>query len=271
MRYQSILGPLHSALPLPLRSADGDVSTGWSVVVEERVAAPAGDPTDRPTITRRGNVAEMVFGDAASVVVDLAARKIEVRPALVGGADQLGNLIAAHVLPRVAAEASLVLHAAAVVTPDGTEATLFVGPSGYGKSTMATRWCLGGHLLLGDDTVRVDGAMAFPSWIGPRLWPTALAVLGLDEGAGEPQCPGSEKRLLGPEDGILLAERPAVVRKLVLIGSPTGSRVAAVRLLAEQALNLGSFDPVALLDRVTALVNAVPELEARTPWEPSAP
>jgi hypothetical protein len=266
-----MVGPLRSVLPLPLRAADGEVPARWSVVLGERSSAPAGNEFDQPTVTRRGDLAELVFGGTGSVVVDLRRREIEARPARVGRRDLLGNLIAAHVIPRVAADAHLVLHAAAVATPDGDEATLFVGPSGFGKSTVATQWCRRGHLLLGDDTVKIDGALAFPSWMGPRLWPNALAALGLDEGAGEPQCPGSEKRLLGAEDGIVLAERPAVVRKLVLLGSPSGSRVAAVRLLAEQALKLGFFDPATLLDRVTALVNAVPELEARTLWEPSVP
>ena len=62
--------------------------------------------------------------------------------------------------PRLAS-----LHAAGAVTAAG--AVLGLGPSGCGKSSLALEWSLAGLPILGDDTVRVDGAGRVRSF--PRL------------------------------------------------------------------------------------------------------
>jgi hypothetical protein len=212
-------------------------------------------------------VAELTFPDVAHIRVDLAALQMVVSQHPQADRRDLAPLMVDHVIPRVAADASLVLHAAGVVV-DGA-ATLLVGAGGAGKSTLATRWCLEGGCLLGDDTVRIEQAAALPSYVGPRLWPSSLQALGLRPTDGRPATSFTEKRRLGPDEGIVLAEAEAPVRRIVVLGPPRprASRLDAVRALMEQALNLGHFDPVALLDRVTSLVDSVQEVEFRPPWD----
>jgi hypothetical protein len=266
-----MLGPIGSTLPLPLCRAHGERQEGWSVLVGDATSVQAARPAERPTVVRREHHVAMLFDEVASVAVDLTNMVITIGPHPTPDDVDLGSLIVDQVIPRIAADSHLVLHAAAVASADGQSATLVVGPSGTGKSTLAAAWCLNGEMLLGDDTIKIEGATACPSWAGPRLWPRALAAVGLDAQAGEPQSSRSEKRRLGPADGIVLGRRPAVVQKLILMGARSASRVAAVRLISEQALNLGSFDPVCLLDRVTTLVAAVPEIEVREPWQSPGP
>jgi hypothetical protein len=76
----------------------------------------------------------------------------------------------------------LPLHASAVAVDDG--AVLFLGSSGWGKSTMAAALHARGHGLVTDDlaAVRVDGnhPVVFPALPQLKLWPEALASLGED-------------------------------------------------------------------------------------------
>ena len=68
---------------------------------------------------------------------------------------------------------SLVLHASAILTPQGVIA--FVGKSGQGKSTLAACFGQSGFRLLSDDYLvlrkRADDWLAIPSYPGVRLWP----------------------------------------------------------------------------------------------------
>jgi hypothetical protein len=86
------------------------------------------------------------------------------------------HLFLDHVIPRILSRREpLVLHASAILAPDG--AIAFVGKSGQGKSTLAT--CLGqiGWPLISDDYLvlrRIGEAwIAIPSYPGVRLWPRA--------------------------------------------------------------------------------------------------
>jgi hypothetical protein len=263
--YRSIVGTVRSELALPLCPSPDPAAAAWSIAVGPAPVPLAGADSD-VAVTRDGERAEMSWEGMAVIGVDLADRTIVVHPCPPVDGATVAGLVVDHVLPRIAADSGLVLHAAAVVGADGRTATLVVGPSGAGKSTLVVEWCRAGRPLLGDDTIRMDGATAMPSWVGPRLWPSACVALGLAEEAGRAEGGRSTKRRLGAADGIVLAERPAEVTKIVLLGAPSSSRLQAVRLLAEQTLNLGVFDPVLLLDRITALVNAVPQIEAREPW-----
>ncbi len=73
---------------------------------------------------------------------------------------------------------SLVLHASAILTPQGVIG--FVGKSGQGKSTLAACFGQSGFRLLSDDYLvlrkitlgeRADDWVAIPSYPGVRLWP----------------------------------------------------------------------------------------------------
>ncbi len=76
----------------------------------------------------------------------------------------------------------LVLHASAVEI-DG-RAYLFMGGSGWGKSTVAAALCRQGGRLLSDDVTAIDltGAepTVMPGYPQLKLWPDSVAALGLD-------------------------------------------------------------------------------------------
>jgi hypothetical protein len=90
----------------------------------------------------------------------------------------------------------LLLHASAVAVADG--AVLFLGDTGWGKSTMAAALYARGHSLVTDD-VAVLGTdercpMLFPGFPQLKLWPEALVSLG-DDPDNLPRCnPHFEKR-----------------------------------------------------------------------------
>lgn len=93
----------------------------------------------------------------------------------------------------------LILHASAVAVSGGVVA--FMGPKGYGKSTMAAALHARGHPLVADDVTAVvvdDGVtgrpMVYPSFPQLKLWPEAAASVGEDPEELPRIHPGFEKR-----------------------------------------------------------------------------
>ena len=74
---------------------------------------------------------------------------------------------------------SLVLHASAVTTPCG--AVLFMGDSGWGKSSVAAAFYQRGYPVISDDICAIrttgDESMIFPGFSVLHLWPESAAVL----------------------------------------------------------------------------------------------
>src|SRR5215212_5177187 len=90
----------------------------------------------------------------------------------------------------------LLLHASAVAVAD--EAVLFLGDTGWGKSTMAAALYARGYRVVTDDVavLRTDERcpMLFPGFPQLKLWPEALVSLG-DAPEKLPRCnPHFEKR-----------------------------------------------------------------------------
>jgi len=93
------------------------------------------------------------------------------------GEDLLRHLLLNQAIPRLLAEqGALVLHASAVVGPDG-RALAFTGRSGTGKSTLAAFLRDAGWRVLADDCIllEVDSGQvrAIGAYPGLRLWPGA--------------------------------------------------------------------------------------------------
>jgi hypothetical protein len=93
---------------------------------------------------------------------------------------QVHQLLFNQVLPTAAAmSGGRVFHAAAVDF-DGVSA-IFLGPSGYGKSTLSTALARMGHRFVGDDCVlveRVGGDWhVMPSYASLRLWDDSVDAL----------------------------------------------------------------------------------------------
>jgi hypothetical protein len=91
----------------------------------------------------------------------------------------------------------LLLHASAVAVAD--KAVLFVGSSGWGKSTMAAALHVRGHSLVTDDMavlwVEESHPVVLPSFPQLKLWPEVLLSLGEDPEKLPRWNPNLEKRV----------------------------------------------------------------------------
>lgn len=97
----------------------------------------------------------------------------------------------------------LPLHASTVATSRG--AAIFVGSAAIGKSTVAAAMAKRGLVPLSDDITAVHVIDNVPPKVNPgyplvRVWPDAIAALGLDPMLPELR-PGVAKRLLSFSDG----------------------------------------------------------------------
>lgn len=133
----------------------------------------------------------------------------------------------------------LVLHASAVAVRG--QAVVFMGRSGFGKSTIAAAMCAHGHALLADDVAVVDATgtapMVLPISPHLRLWPASLSHFGHVTAELPRLHPTADKRWLRPPDS-------------PFSGSPCP--LAAAVSLASGATT--SFDPICSLDSVFALM-----------------
>jgi hypothetical protein len=144
----------------------------------------------------------------------------------------LRHVILDQVLPRVRSlRGGLVLHAAAVASPLG--AYLFLGESGWGKSTLCASLTGQGLEPLADDCILVrrnaaGDVVAVPAYPGLRLSPEALRrVYGLAE-AGSPVAHSTDKRRVMPR--IRKVGFPAgewKVNRVYLLGPPDAPAPAA--------------------------------------------
>ena len=123
------------------------------------------------------------FPGLARFVVQPAYGSITAHREAATTAPALRHLLLDHVLPRLLSLRGVaVLHATAVRAAHGSIA--FLGPSGYGKSTLALSLALVGHPLQADDCLILEPSVAgkaanvIPSYNGGRLWSDVSAALG---------------------------------------------------------------------------------------------
>lgn len=133
----------------------------------------------------------------------------------------LEHLLVDQVLPRTLSHAGeLMLHASAIGV-DGKLA-LFMGPSGWGKSTLAAMFARRGHRVLSDDCVQLvarDGRhSAIPTYPSLRLHSDSLRSLFPDETTLELASYSEKRRIaLGDAAG---GSHPARVHAIYLLGDP---------------------------------------------------
>ncbi len=113
-----------------------------------------------------------------------------------------------------------VMHASAVGVENG--AIAFLGPKGYGKSSMAAAFYANGHRLLADDLVAVDlsdpeNPMVVPGFPQVKLWPEAAASVLEDNPEDLPMlASGYEKRGRLANEGF--TSNPTRLRCMYMIG-----------------------------------------------------
>jgi len=123
------------------------------------------------------------FTDIADFEIDFTKRQIQSVPLCGQPASTLTHLLHDQVIPRILShQGRPVVHASAVILPDGS-AVAFLGPSGWGKSTLASAFYREGYPVLTDDCILFDaasegdclnGIAAYPSL---RLWQDSVDYL----------------------------------------------------------------------------------------------
>ena len=153
---------------------------------------------------------------------------ILIAPSPSADASSLEHILVDQVLPRLLAQrGEVVVHASALAINHSH--ALFLGPSGWGKSTLAGLLQLDGHGVLSDDCVQLnlaDGHLhALPTYPSLRLNTDSLDALFPDLGESAPVAHYSEKRRV-----------PVALPEI----ADTGVAVDALYLLADPADNDGS-------------------------------
>lgn len=116
----------------------------------------------------------------------------------------------------------LLLHASGVVLADS--AVLFLGSSGWGKSSMASALQARGHPAVVDDLAAVSFVRGKPHVQRGvpqlKLWPDSVAALGQDPDALPRIGEGYQKRRAMPTDGFTSRASLPLARIYVLDGGP---------------------------------------------------
>ena len=121
----------------------------------------------------------------------------------------------------------LVLHASAVSI--GGAASVFLGASGWGKSTLAAFLRARGNDLLADDIVAVEACghlRILPGIPQMKLWPSSAEALGIDPDKLPRVQPGLAKRAYKVDDQFQIG--PADLGRVYVLD--TGDRLAVERL-----------------------------------------
>ena len=172
--------------------------------------------------------------DAGPFVLDASAGTIDAPCETVSGPEWEHRLLA-YALPYLLGDrGDLILHGAAIDTPNG--AVVLLGPSGRGKSTLALAAVAAGHRVLGDDAVRVTFDPMDPSRV--TAWPGPAGARSI--------CRDTTGRAVG-KDSVALApssmctrSRPIAAVVALTPRSPDGE---ALRLLSGR-------------DRIGAILNS---------------
>jgi hypothetical protein len=174
-----------------------------------------------------------------------------------------------------------VLHGATVLQRQG--ATIFVGDSGQGKSTLAARLGRDGYPILGDDTMPLwpQPCGGFAVWPGSRLfklWSDSLAVLG--ETAARLESVGNRMHKYFVPNTFQPADRPVPVAEVVELAAGRGDAAPGLEMLdgleALRVIVANTYRPeyVALLGReaehfrlCARLAGGVAVRRLRRPWD----
>ena len=179
------------------------------------------------------------------------------------------------VVPMLRYEAgALGLHAAAFGGPDGV--TLLLGPNGAGKSTLTAVAAAAGRPVLADDCVVVDvrDGIAWASRGVPAMGvsPAVAAALGFVGPAREDDEDDKVDVAIAPDHVAPVATR---LRRIVLLGErghgqdlaeePVGGATALAEVAEQCHAGLLVPAPLEPLERLGALVDALPVVRARAP------
>lgn len=152
--------------------------------------------------------------------LEAQAGRVTVFPTPGADEDDLGLVILGPVFSFMLHQAGLPnLHASAVVTEHGASA--FIGPSTFGKSTLAAGLLRAGARLLTDDILPLhfgrNGIYGIPGPAMMKLWPTtARHTLGIADRL-PPLTSYTDKRLLEPQSHHFECENRATLLRAIYV------------------------------------------------------
>jgi hypothetical protein len=138
--------------------------------------------------------------------------------------DTIRHLLIDQVIPRVLGQmGQLVLHASAIQLPDGT-GIIFLGDTGWGKSTIASSYQKNGARLITDDCLLIkiikSSIYCVPNYYGLRLYPDSAEAVYDTNMLYEPVAHYSaKKRVVLPDDYDRL-DKPVSVSAIFLLSDP---------------------------------------------------
>lgn len=162
------------------------------------------------------------FPDLADFLIQPGTGRIRLAPDASADDTTLEHLLVDQVLPRMLAHrGNLVVHASAVTL--GGRHALFLGPSGWGKSTLAGLLMQHGHTIHSDDCVQLRGVddrfEAVPTYPSLRLYDDSLHALFPGTADTAPVASYSEKQRVP----LVLAagnDSAVLVDALYILGDP---------------------------------------------------
>jgi hypothetical protein len=152
----------------------------------------------------------------------------------------LDHFILDQAIPLVLSGRGLsILHCAAVHLPQGIVA--FLGPSGFGKSTLATSFARQGFPLAGDDCLAVrqtaEGYVAAPSYPGVRLWDPSLEALFPEDPVTSDVAQFTSKRRVSDRHQLPFLSSPARLKGLYVLDPSPDERMRIEPLTGAAAVS----------------------------------
>lgn len=232
------------------------------------------------SLARQGTDYWLRFPNLADFLVQTRTGQILLAPGAPEDESTIEHLLVDQLLPRLLAHRDqLVLHASAVTL--GGRHALFLGQSGWGKSTLAGLMQGHGHAVHSDDCVQVRRAAgrheALPTYPSLRLYPDSLDALFPGRAGTSPVAAYTEKQRVAlelpagapqalPVDALYVLGDPADAGGDVRI-SPLGPAKTCQALIRHSfRLDLDDRDgSAAHFARCAELVKAVPAFQLDYP------
>ncbi len=174
------------------------------------------------------------FPGRGDFLISRDGRDIRCRPLAGTPQSTIRHLFLDQIVPLVLSRReSLVLHASAILTPQGVIA--FVGKSGQGKSTLAACFGQSGFRLLSDDYLvlrkRAEDWVAIPSYPGVRLWPETSDGIFSAQPQSTEIADYTDKRRVNDPALVPFAEEPSALRCLYFLNDEGGDFPPAPAIL----------------------------------------
>jgi hypothetical protein len=173
------------------------------------------------------------FTDLAEFEISADGQTIACWPSAEISDGTIQHLYLNQVLPlALSQQGKLVFHASAVQI--GAGAVAFMGPSGRGKSTLATAFATNGYPFLTDDGLvleRHDGRyQVIPSHPSIRLWQDSEAALIRPDTPKAPSVQFTSKSRFLSGQGIIFCEQPQPLQQIYFLGEGKTEQFLCQRL-----------------------------------------